>query len=501
MISFAVLKFIIHLSVITRYDYFRDEFYYIACSDHPDFGYVDHPPLSILIMALIRFLMGDSLTAIRILPAAADALVVFAAGLLALELGGRRFAVALSCTTAMSVLGNYAVFHFYSMNAIDILIWQVLLLIMLRIVNHRGHPDRLWMIFGIIAGIGLLNKLSVLFISLAILTGLLATPERKHLKNRHLWVGAMIAAIMAAPYLLWNMLNGWPTLEFMHNASNFKNVQVSPLEFLFGQLLYNNPVTVIIWGAGLWYFLVSRAGSGRRIFGWIYLTLYLLMTLQHGKSYYMAGAYFILFAGGAVLWEMWADRFALIRTFGLIALFTALAASTLYMLPTVLPVLSPQAAANHALRTGISSYAEENHEKGVMPQHFADMFGWPELVEKVARVYNTLNDEQKKNCLIYGQNYGVTSAINFLGKKYNLPPAISGHNNYYFWKPKTIVINTLIVIGGNREDHLQAFDSVEAKDRTFHPFAMPYENNNDIFLCTHPKITLEEIWPQIKHFE
>jgi hypothetical protein len=149
---------------------------------------------------------------------------------------------------------------------------------------------------------------------------------------------------------------------------------------------------------------------------------------------------------------------------------------------------------------GLTHSSGENHEVGILPQHFADMHGWEAMVEKVAGVYNTLSPQEKNECIIYATNYGVTGAINLLGKKYRLPPAFSGHNNHFFWPPKGHSLKVVIIVGGRKEDHERSFDEVIIADRTGCKYCMPYENNKAIHLCRGFKRTLEEAWPRVKHF-
>jgi len=187
----ALAAIILHLITINEFGYFRDEFYYLACTDHLAFGYVDQPPLSIFILKLVRMIMGDSLIAIRILPALTHGIVVFMAGIFAHALSGGRFAILLGGLAALAPVGNLFVFHYFSMNSLDILIWQLLIFIVIRIIQTDN--TRLWLLFGLIAGIGLQNKISILFLGFGLIIGLFLTPLRKQLKDKNLWLGAAIA--------------------------------------------------------------------------------------------------------------------------------------------------------------------------------------------------------------------------------------------------------------------------------------------------------------------
>ena len=493
---FALLSLVLHLIAIQGYGWFRDEFYYMSCSDHLDFGYVDQPPLSTFILKIVRLLLGDSVIAIRLLPVLSAAAFVFLTGMIAKELGGKKFAIALASAAAFAPIGNFFLFNIYSMNFLDLLFWQACILIVLKIVK-TGNP-KYWLAFGLVAGLGLQNKISVLFLCFGLAVGIILSKERKYLKSKYLYFGAAIAGLLFLPYILWNMTHGWATLEFMHNAKVYKMSEVTPQGFLFGQILYNNPVTFIIWLAGLWYFFFHKEGKTYRIFGWMYLAIYVLFTIQQAKDYYLAPIYPILFAGGAVLYETWFRQKQ--WTWPKPVLIVLILVSSLMLCPLTLPILSEETVGKMGQALGLSDRAGEKHEMGVLPQHFADMHGWEEMVGKVAAVYNTLSEQEKKECIIYATNYGVTGAITVLGKKYHLPPAFSGHNNHWFWPPEGYSGNVLIIVGGRKEDHENSYKEVVEMDRTDCQYCMPYENHKPIWLCKGLKRPFKEIWPTVRFF-
>src|SRR5258707_12772932 len=172
---FSAVALLIHLLTNGRYGYFRDELYYIACARHLDFGYVDQPPLSILLLRLSQLLLGDSLFAIRLLPALAGAAIVVLTGIIAREMGGRAWAIALACAGSLCALFNLAVGNSFSMNAFEPLFWMGCVYLVVRIVN--GGSPMLWLWFGVLLGLGLENKHSTAFFAAGILVGLLLTSE------------------------------------------------------------------------------------------------------------------------------------------------------------------------------------------------------------------------------------------------------------------------------------------------------------------------------------
>lgn len=494
---FSAFVILLHFVSITRFDYFRDEFYYLACADHLSFGYVDHPPISILILKIIRSLLGESLVAIRLLPVIGSGLFVLLAGLLAREMGGKKTAVALACTAAIAPVGNFILFHFYSMNFIDMIFWEVIIFIVLRIINTEN--PKYWILFGIATGLGLENKISILFLGFGIFVGLLLTKERNYFRSPYLWIGGGISLILFTPYILWNIVHGWPTLQFMENATRFKMASVSPFQFFINQIIYNNPVSLLIWIPGLLYFFFHSDGKKYRLFGWMYLAIYILFTVQQAKDYYLAGIYPVLFAGGALFWEKWITRKQ--RSYITPILITFILIPTLLIAPVCLPILSIKTTIKLTKILGLTQHSSENHRLTVLPQHYADMFGWRQMVEKVAKAYNSLSPQEKNSCIIYGDNYGVAGAIRLFGKKYSLPTAYSGHNSYFYWPPPLdFQPQVIIIIGGDKKDHEESLESVIQVDETDNDYAIPHENHKPIYIGRGLKKSLKQIWPTVGFF-
>lgn len=500
---FATISLVLHLLAIRGFGYFRDEFYYIACSEHLDFGYVDQPPLAMLLLKLIRLAFGDSLLAIRILPALCGAAFVFLTGIIARELGGKKFSLILASAAALAPIGNFFIFHMYSMNFLDVIFWQAVILTVIRII--KSENPRYWLVFGLIAGFGLQNKISVLFLCFGILLGVLLTRQRKHLKSKYLWLGLALAAFLFLPYILWNMAHGWPTLEFMQNARTYKMAEVTPLGFLKGQILYNNPAALIIWLVGLWFFFFHKEGKKYRVFGWMYLSIYILFTIQQAKDYYLAPAYPILFAGGAVQFENWLKKksWRWLKS----TLISLILIPTLFFCPFTLPILPVEKTISLIQWSGITGNAGERHELGALPQHFADMFGWEEMVATVAGVYQRLSPEEQSKCIIYVRNYGQAGAIDLFGKKYNLPKATCAHNNYWLWGPPKDKTGEVVIVFGTSSDLQRSyedlrphFEEVEHAATIQCKYCMPYENNRPIFICRKMKRSIQEIWEQERFY-
>jgi 4-amino-4-deoxy-L-arabinose transferase-like glycosyltransferase len=495
---FALIKLAVHLvaNALGGYDYFRDEFYYIACSERLGWGYVDHPPLSILILWLNRFLLGDSIFALRLLPALAGAGTVVLTGLLVTELGGGKRAQLLALLAVVIAPVGLILSDFYSMNAFEPLFWIGAAYVLLRII--KSGNDRLWIWFGVLAGLGSQNKHSMAFFGIAILVGMILTSERRLLKSKWIWLGGIVAGLLFLPNIIWQIMHGWPTLEFAQNAQQWKNLPLSPLEFFTAQILYHHPLAFPLWLAGLAAVFVHPRLRSYRLFGIAYIVLFVLFVVQRGKPYYLSPFVPFLFAAGATVlvelferrWKWMSSTYAAVLGFG-----------GLITLPLVLPLLPIETYVQYAGAFGIADVKTERHADTVLPQFFADRFGWREMVHTVAGVVETLSPEEKMRTIIYGQNYGEAGAVEFFGPAYHLPPAVSGHNSYWWWGVPRDSVAVVVIIGGRAEDHRKALASVQQVAVHSHPYAMRYESNLPIYIGRGLKMPLAKIWPTTRHYD
>jgi 4-amino-4-deoxy-L-arabinose transferase-like glycosyltransferase len=301
-----------------RYGIFRDELYYIACSEHLAWGYVDQPPLIALITWLERHIGGDSLLSLRFLPALAGAVTIWLAGRMARKLGGGRFAQALAAIAVLIAPGYLAFFHLLTMNAFDPLLWTACAYVVMRVIQTGNQ--RLWLWFGVLAGISLENKYAMLLFGFGIFVGLLFTRERKAFVRPWIWIATGIALLFWLPNVLWNIHHHWPFLELMRNVrASGRDVVLSPMAFFAQQALSMHPLTVPVWVGGLWwcFFGKSRAGNSQQlqkaeerrsmyaVLGWACLSVLITLIVLKGKIYYAWPIYPILFAAGGVAVESW----------------------------------------------------------------------------------------------------------------------------------------------------------------------------------------------------
>jgi len=364
----------IHFLFNRQYGYFRDELYYAACGEHLAWGYVDHAPLVAFASAFTRALFGDSLFALRLLPALSAAPKVLLAGWMAREAGGGKFSQFFAALLVLLAPIYLTFDNFLSMNAFEPVFWMLCAAIVLRILNG-GNP-RLWLLFGVVAGLGLLNKHSMLFFGSGLALGLLLAPARAQFARVEIWLGAAIAFLIFLPNLLWEIRHAYPTIALLNTVIGSKYTTVSPLSFVAEQFLLVNPLAAPIWLGGLWYLLADKQGRRYAVLGIAYLVVLVEMLLLHGKIYYLAPAYIMLLAAGAVAWEQ--RIFARAKAWLKPVVIAALVVAGIVAAPLAMPILPVAAAVKYCKFFGVEDVKVENVPLDSLPQLFGDMFGWPE---------------------------------------------------------------------------------------------------------------------------
>jgi hypothetical protein len=497
--ALVALKLAIHLPLISRYGYFRDELYFLDLGRHLDFGYVDCAPL-IGVYARVALLLGASLPVLRTIAALAGCGIVVLAALIARELGGGRFGQGVAGLAVVATPLFLATSSLFTMNVFEPLYWMGCAWVIARIV--RTGESRLWLVFGVLAGLGLENKHSTLFFGAAVAIGLLLTPLRRELSRRWIWLGLAIAALLFLPNLLWQVAHGFPTLEDLENVRRSgKNVVLPPLAFVRQQAMMLHPFLAPLWIGGLVSLVVGRLRRWR-VLGWTYLALLGLFMAMHAKDYYVAPAYPMLMAAGAVALEGWLDRLTWTRGRVWPRLVAAgwIAACGAMVVPIVTPLLSPERQIAYRVALGAQEEKTEVAHDGPLMQIFGDQFGWLEMVSEVAAIRDSLPAEERAEVCIFANNYGEAGALHQFGPRYGLPWAISAHQNHFFWgPPKDCSGRVVIVLQSDREDLERVFASVEAAGRHSHPWGMA-EENGTIWVGRGLKVPLTELWPELKHW-
>ena len=496
--AIAAATLLLRLATSGVYGLFTDELYFLACGEHLAWGFVDMPPLTALQAFLARAVFGDSMLAIRLFPALAGAGIVLLTGAIVRELGGKRFAQGLAALTVTLAPAYLLVGSYLSMNSVEPLIWMGCAFVLIRII--RTGNARLWLAFGVLAGVGLENKHTVLLFGFAVVVGVLLTSERRLMANRWFLLGGVVAYLIFLPNLLWMIQHHFPHLEMLANIRrNQRNIELSSIQFLAQQFIFMGPLAAPVWLVGLWNLVVRREWREFRGLGLAYLIAIGMLLAVHGRVYYLLPAYPMLFAAGAVALEGWLARPG--RGWVKAAYVVLVAGSGAVLAPLAMPILAPETYIRYTHAIHLDQPRIEHRTTSALPQLFADRFGWPEMAETVAKVYHSLPLEERSKCAIFGNHYGQSGSIDFYGPKLGLPKAIGGHVSYWTWGPREYTGECMIVLGDDRRAVERWFDRVEAVAEVGHPYAMAQEHFT-VFLCRKPKgWTLQQIWPRLKKWD
>jgi len=494
--AIAAAKFFLHLYFNNRYGYFRDEFDYIACGKHLAWGYVDQPPLIPVLIRICTAVFGDSLRSVRLIPAVASSALLVLTAMIAREFGGRRFALILSAVTVLVAPMYLSDGSLLTTNCLEPILWMGCAYFAMLAIK-RSDP-RYWLWFGVVAGIGLQEKYSIAVMGFGIVVGLLLTEQRRAFASKWFWLGGLAAFAIFLPNLIWNVRNDWPFLQLMHNIrADGRDVVLSPLQFLAQQILLVGLLAAPVWIAGLFALLFSPQLRPYRFLGWCYLTAFSTFLALHGKNYYLAPIYPMLSAAGAVSIEKGIEKVR--QNWLRRATLTTLLISGAATAPVVIPILPIESFVKylHKLPFGVPA-TEHSHLRAAIPQHYADQFGWHEIVEETALAYNKLAPTERTGCGVFAQDYGQAGAIDFFGPRYGLPPALSGHQTYFLWGPRGYSGNCMIVLDDRPEVLAQLFDQVEyvgtSRDN---PYAL--EREIPVYICRGAKFgNLKSVWPRVK---
>jgi hypothetical protein len=490
----AVASLVLHACANGHYGFFRDELYFIVCGDRPDWGYVDQPALVPLLASWSHATFGDFLWGFRLLPMLMMAATVACTAEFTRALGGRGFAQWLAGLSVLLAPIFLLQGTLFCTDMFQPLTWLGLGWVLVRL--EQTGDERWWLAFGAITGFSLNTKYLITFFIVALAVGLLFTPRRKSLLRPWVWFGALLACAMVLPNVLWQAAHGWPFLELGKAAAGGKNIAMSPPEFFLQQILLIGPLAAPVWLAGLWAGAVRPKFAVARAFPIAWLTLFLVFDITHGKPYYLAAIYPTLLTLGAVRIEEWvANATARAAALGVIAI------AGIVIAPMTLPILPVDAFIRYEKTVGFIPSTGEHQMLADLPQYYADMFGWPEMARKVAAVYWSLPPKDRARAAFYGENYGEAAAIDVFGRRLGLPPAISGHNNYFVWGPRGHDGSVLIIIGGSRKHYADLFGSFAVAGRIETPHAMPGETNQPIYVLRDMKVPLQDYWPQVKNYQ
>jgi Dolichyl-phosphate-mannose-protein mannosyltransferase len=455
-----------------RYGYHRDELYFIAAGGHPAWGYPDQPPLTPLVAWAADRLGGGSLAVFR-LPAVVVAVsVTVLSALITRELGGARFAQGLAAFATAS--GTYVLLsgHLVVTSTFDLLAWVLITWLVIRIL--RTERERLWLLVGVVTGLGLWNKQLPIVLLGALMVGVVLTPATRYwLRNRWLWMGMAVAALMWVPVLLWQERHGWPQLTLARQISAEYGTAGERLNFAILQLVLFSLGGTLLWIAGL--VTLWRDDTWHRVLAWAWLVVLVFFAVTAGQGYYPAGIYPALIAAGAVVVEQWRARWAVV---------VMVAVSSALLLPAALPLLSPATLAGSPW----NDLGETQRET----------VGWPQLVAQVASAYDSLPAAERATAGIVTANYGEAGAIDRYGAAHGLPEAWSGHNGFGLWGPPPASTAPVVVVW---EDGPPT--GLFSGCRLVGPVLGPVRNEETtraaVYMCAGPANNWGREWPRLRH--
>lgn len=485
------------------YGLFIDELYYLACAARPQAGYVDHPPLAPLALGAVTAVFGESLIAVRTLPALLGTLLIIGTGFCVSLWRGGRFAQLLAalgvCLSPLTLIMG----SFFSMNIFEIVIWPAMVVTVVEMIR-RDEP-RLWLVFGVLAGLGLETKHTIVLLAGAVVATLLLTSSRRFLFSPWLVAGGVVAALLFAPNLWWQVQNDWISLDF-YRGQSIKNLPTPPQGVLLNQLLVFNPAAAPIWIVGLVSVFSTERFRPARFLGIVYLLLLASMIwLQLSRPGRIAGLYPVLFAIGAIRWEEWTRGRAVPRA----VLIAAPLVVGAVLLPVSVPLLPPVQAGGYASSLGLVPQIERGEGKrSELPQWLADRLGWERYVQDVVEAYEALDEEERGRATVLAPSYGHAGALEHARRKgILLPPVMSSHNTYFLWGRELVVRlerGPVIAAGTSRAKLAAMYDDVREVGRHHCEMCLPWRRDFTFYVGRTPRRSpaeLRDLWEGARNLQ
>lgn len=486
LLPIALIKLLLHFLTNTNYGLHRDEYLYISESEHLSWGYMEVPPMIAVIGKIATGLLGNNVFAVRFFPALIGAVSIILVGIMARDLGGKKWAqfiAAIAFLLSPAYLGSNHLFQPVSFNQF---FWLLSAFWVVKIIRYTA--PKYWYALGITAGLGFLTKYSIVFFFMGLIIGFLATAQRKVFQSKYPYIALLIAILIAFPNLLWQIQYDWPVLRHMSDLASSQLVNVGAWDFILPQFLFHF-MAVPIWVAGLFFMLKD---PNYRVLGIAYLVVISLLLLLSGKAYYSIGAYAMLLAGGGVIWEQYLGRKA-------VYICTAMLMINILLIPYGIPVFKVETMKSYLnwMSENIGITAPLRWEDGVyrdLTQDYADMHGWEEVPAKVAKIYHQLTPEQQAKTLVWGGNYGHAGVLNFYRQQYDLPVAYSFNSSFVMWVPDELNIEFQIQVEDSKIEASPYFEETILLDSITNPHA---RDPGYIYLKRGAKGDLSGVWKEI----
>jgi 4-amino-4-deoxy-L-arabinose transferase-like glycosyltransferase len=488
LVLLSLCAVLLHFATNGQYGFHRDELLTYSNARHLAWGYVLYPPVTPVLARLELILFGTSLWGFRFFPALSHGLVVLLTGLIARELGGKREAQVLAAVAAAIQGPALVAGWFLGYSTFDYVCW-VLVAYVVSCLLRSGNP-RWWLAIGASVGAGMMTKYSMAFLVLGIVGGLLFTPARRYFKSPWLWCGVALALVIMLPNIVWQVRHHFVTVAWLKSIHTRDIARGWTDYFLPNQFWKStNVVTVPLWCAGLWFLFASLEGKRYRILGWMYLIPLVTLFAAGGRDYYLSPAYPMLLAAGAAWGERWvaslgARRASTVRW----NMWCSFATAGLIFAAVTLPVAP--------LNSRWWRFADRMNGG-----NFNMQIGWPDMVEQLARIRDSLPAQDRAKLGILAGDEGTAGAVNLYGPAYGLPAAISGMNSNWLRGYGDPPPQTIIVLQERRDFLDRNFQSCELVGRVTNRYAIANATVagwDEIFVCRN----LRQPWPEFwKHFQ
>lgn len=484
LLPLFLIKFIIHWFGNQNYGYHRDELLHLAASEHLDWGYFEFPPMIAFIGKLSGIFFDYSLVGTRFFSTLAGLLILWFCIAMAKEMGGKKLALFLAGISILTFLPFYRNHTLFQPVAFDQLFWTAGFYYVIRILKNQQRKDYIFL--GIIAGLGLLTKYTMLVWGFGLAVSLLVF-NRSIYRSKWIYISAVIAFLILLPNLIWQINHDFPLIDHM---SRLNEVQLSILSIWeFPKVQFSPILTIPITLSGLIGFLFLTSLKQYRSVGLTFLVIFFTMWILKAKAYYFLAAYPVVFAAGAVAIEEWFSNRSWIPYSVAISLFIF----SIPFIPPMTPILPIET---------YTDWYEIPSENGryELTGDYADMFGWEEQVVLVDSVFRSLPDSIQANTVIWAENYGEAGAVQILGKKYGLPTPISRHGSFWSWGFSDPNASKWISLGNEAESVNYAFKNCELVKQIQHPYAIGEENDIPLYLCDSPNFDIPTWWAEYEEF-
>ena len=494
ILIFVAIKICLNLLAIPHFGFHRDEFLHLVLADHLAWGYKEVPPFIALLAKISDVVFGTSVSAARIFPTIAAGLIIFFSGLITLELGGRRFAIALVCLALIFSPAFAASDYLFQPVVFDQLWWVMAAWALIKYTN-MSYAKYLYQL-GIIVGIGLLTKYTMAFFTFALLAGILASGQRRMLLNKHFLGAAVLALLIFSPNLIWQFQHHLPVFTHMKTLQENQLNANKPIDFITQSLMVNG-IALLLWLAGFLMLLISGSFKKYQFVALSFVAIVAFYLVMKGKPYYLFGAYPMLFAAGGVVFERWLKTSGYLLRSVTVVLFIV---PNLVLFPIVLPVLS----LGQTLAVIKDDEAEmpfikfittwEDHKVHPLTQDYADMLGWEDMAVLVNKGWKSLTPLQQQHTQIFADNYGEAGALHHFDKQYHLPEVVSLNSSFALWAPDQLNGRYIIYVDEGGGDNIRSFanqlESYRKIGEVVNPLAR--ERGTAVFLLVHPKPGLDE---------